>query len=321
MSSVEIPQRSDVVIDLRDKAKGQTAPVVKSRTGFLSSARAVSRALTSVTALIAGLSAVSALALWFLFHAFVLTPLQEHGSQARLYAQFREQLANGVAPLGGRIKPGSPIELIDTGLRGMRDLVAVEGTTSEQLTVGPGHLRDTALPGQMGESVIFGRSVTYGGPFRDLGRLKPGDAIKVTTGQGTFTYRVDRIRRPGDPPSPAFPENESRLTLVTSASAGWRSGWAPTHAIYLEASLLGKALPAPTGRLQTVGKSSQPMRGDKALLFPILWLVGAALVTTGLIWSWRRWGAPQTWLVGVPLAMAVFWGASGAAVRFLPNLI
>jgi hypothetical protein len=44
-------------------------------------------------------------------------------------------------------------------------------------------------------------------------------------------------------------------------------------------------------------------------------------VTTGLVWSWRRWGASQTWLVGLPLAMAVFWGASGAAVRFLPNLI
>ncbi|HLW17551.1 MAG TPA: class E sortase [Actinomycetota bacterium] len=319
MSSVDIPQRGDVVIDLRDKVQGEAT--LEPRAGMRSTVRALVSALTSVTALIATLSAVAALALWFLFHAFVLTPLQEHGSQARLYANFREQLANGVAPLGGKIKPGSPVALIDTGLRGMRDLVVVEGTTSGELTMGPGHLPDTALPGQVGESVVFGRSVTYGAPFRDLSRLNPGDEIKVTTGQGVFTYRVDRIRRPGDPASPPFPENESKMTLVTSASGGWRSGWAPTHAIYLEASLLGKALPAPTGRPTSVGRTSQPMRGDKAVLLPALWLLGVALVTAGLVWSWRRWGAAQTWLVGLPLAMAVFWGASGAAVRFLPNLI
>jgi sortase A len=268
------------------------------------------------------LASVSALALWFTFHAFVLSPIQERGTQSRLYGEFREQLANATAPLGGAIKAGTPVALLDGKITGLRDLVVVEGTTAEQLTKGPGHLRDTPLPGQVGEAVIFGRSVTYGAPFRSITKLRPGDPITVTTAQGIFTYRVDRLRRPGDPPPRPFPGDSSRLTLVTSASSGWKSGWAPDHAVYLEASLVGsRAQPAPSGRPTTRGESSEPMKGDTTVLVPVLWLVGLALVTGGFVWAWKRWGRWQTWLTGLPMLIAVLWGASGAGVRFLPNLI
>ena len=48
----------------------------------------------------------------------------------------------------------------------MHNLVVVEGTTSQSLVHGPGHISDTPLPGQTGNPVILGRSVTYGAPFR-----------------------------------------------------------------------------------------------------------------------------------------------------------
>jgi sortase A len=262
------------------------------------------------------------LTLWFLFHSFVLTPLQEHGSQARLYAAFREQLANATAPLGGVIKAGSPVALVDAHIQGLRDLVVVEGTTSKQLTLGPGHLMNTPLPGQAGVAVLFGRSITYGAPFRAITRLRVGDTITVTTAQGVFTYAVDRVRLPGDPLPPNFPANQSHMTLVTSAASGWRSGWAPAHVIYIDATMSEKAMPAPPGRPTFVSKSSLAMKGDTGLLVLLgLWLGCLVLVSGGLAWAWRRWGRGQTWLAGLPIALAILWGASGAIMQHLPNLI
>jgi sortase A len=171
--------------------------------------------------------------------------------------------------------------------------------------------------------VLFGRSVTYGAPFRDINQLGPGNTITVTTGQGVFTYRVDRLRVPGDPTPPNFPANESHLTLVTSAGVGWRSGWAPSRTIYMDTTLTGgSALPAPPGRPASVTKSSLAMRGDTGLLLLLgLWIGPLFIVGAGLAWAWRRWGSAQTWLVGLPVALAVLWGAAGAIVQHLPNLI
>jgi sortase A len=320
MSSIEIPHREDLLITSKPETG---SPLVAAKEGARA-ARAGRLAPSRAAAATFGASvSLTVLTLWFVFHAFVLTPLQEHGSQARLYAEFREELADATAPLGGRIKPGAPVALLDGHIRGLRDLVVVEGTTSKELTLGPGHLRDTPLPGQPGVSVLFGRSVTYGAPFRDIDQLRPGDTITVTTGQGVFTYRVDRLRGPGDPTPPNFPANESHLTLVTSAGVGWRSGWAPSRTIYLDASLTGgTALPAPPGRPANVTKSSLAMRGDTGLLLLIgLWLGPLLIVGAGLGWAWRRWGTAQTWLVGLPIALAVLWGAGGAIVQHLPNLI
>ena len=49
--------------------------------------------------------------------------------------------------------------------------VVVEGTASGDTLAGPGHLRKTVIPGQVGTSVVMGRAVTYGAPFGDLDQL------------------------------------------------------------------------------------------------------------------------------------------------------
>lgn len=66
----------------------------------------------------------------------------------------------------------------------------VEGVGVADLRQGPGHYRDTPLPGQAGNAAIAGHRTTYGAPFHRVDELEIGDEIIVTTLQGQFTYRV-----------------------------------------------------------------------------------------------------------------------------------
>jgi len=266
---------------------------------------------------------VSALAVWFILYVSVLTAFEEHGSQTRLYEKYRAQLAQETAPLGAPIPVGAPVAMINAKESGIHNLVVVEGSTARQLLQGPGHLRDTPLPGQYGDSVILGRSVTYGAPFRRITNLRPGDRLTVTTGQGVFTYRVQDVRHPGAPLPPTLYSNQSRLTLVTSASDGWRSGWAPTQTVYVDAILQhGQAQPVPAGLPKRVSAASLPMQGNSHALLPLtFWIEGLVVAAAVIGWSWIRWGRWQTWIVGVPILLLILWGASNALVQFLPNLL
>lgn len=68
----------------------------------------------------------------------------------------------------------------------------VEGTDSGNLRKGPGHYRDTPLPGDRGTVAIAGHRTTYLAPFRDINKLKRGDAVVVDVPWGRFTYRVEK---------------------------------------------------------------------------------------------------------------------------------
>ena len=183
--------------------------------------------------------AFGALAVWFLLFAFVLTGFQERAGQTRLYDRFRLQLAEETAPLAEPVKAGSPVAMISAPSAGMRNLIVVEGTTSRLLREGPGHLSDTPLPGQVGNPVLLGRSVTYGAPFGEITRMKKGDRLTVTTGEGVFEYRVEDVRYPGDRMPAPLDARQSRLTLVTAGGRGWTSGWDPTQTVYVDALLTG----------------------------------------------------------------------------------
>lgn len=66
----------------------------------------------------------------------------------------------------------------------------VEGTEPEDLERGPGHWKETPLPGQHGRVVISGHRTTFGAPFLRLDELKPGDEIDLVLPYGTFRYQV-----------------------------------------------------------------------------------------------------------------------------------
>ena len=258
---------------------------------------------------------------WFLLYAFVLTPLQARHDQSVLYSQLREELAAETAPLGGVIKPGSPIASMDMPTAGIHREIVVQGTSSGDLTAGPGHLRDSVLPGQPGTSIIMGRAALFGAPFGSIAKVHPGAEITFTTGEGVAEYVVLDVRHTGDPGPAPVASGGGGLLLVTADGAGWRSGWAPSQAVYVDAKLVGKTFGTNSGGLSSVPTSELPMKGDSSALYVLLlWLpllLGAGVAVS---WAFARWGRWQAWVIGVPLLLATLWGVSKVAVQLLPNL-
>lgn len=70
--------------------------------------------------------------------------------------------------------------------------VVVEGTGAEELSKGPGRFLESALPGE-GNTAIAGHRTMYGGWFRNLYRLKPGDSILLKLKGATYRYEVERV--------------------------------------------------------------------------------------------------------------------------------
>jgi LPXTG-site transpeptidase (sortase) family protein len=89
----------------------------------------------------------------------------------------------------------------------------VEGTTHKALLLGPGHLTNTAEPGDSGNSVISGHRDTF---FRHIHELEKGDEFFVERGGKRFVYAVTgkKIVEPNDL-SVTRPSSESQLTLIT----------------------------------------------------------------------------------------------------------
>jgi sortase A len=256
--------------------------------------------------------------LGFVVFLLVISPQQQRDDQARLHASFRGQVAEEVVPTGGLIDPGTPVaRLTIPGLS--TDQVVVEGTTGGDLQSGPGHRRDSPLPGQAGWSLIYGKAVTFGAPFGQINRLQRGDPISVLTGQGTFTYQVRDVRHVGDPVPPAPGPNSGRLTLVTSDGANVLQ-----HAgtVFVDADLLGRPGPAGGQPPTLIPPEENEMASDTSVNTAIvLWLQALGVLLGGIVWARRRWGGRQALLVGVPLVAAVVWNVYQTAADLLPNLL
>jgi sortase A len=268
--------------------------------------------------------ALTAVLVFLAVYAVGFSALQEQRSQHQLYASLRGVFspASPVAPpVGGVISPGTPIAVVNAPQGGLNNTVVVEGTSSSDLLAGPGHLRDSPLPGQAGQSLILGKSVTAGAPFRHITSLAKGDPITVTTGQRTFHYVVDGVRSGGDP-LPAVPTGGGLLTLVTSTGSGLFGDIAPSHIVYVDATLHGRPAATPAGRPVAVPAAELPGQSDpSAWPFIVLWLQGLVVVAVASVWAWIRWGRWQTWLVGAPLLLGVMWGLAQESMRLLPNVM
>jgi sortase A len=263
---------------------------------------------------LATIMACSVVTLFFGAFAFGLSGLQVQRSQHQLYASFRQLLdpSSEVAPsIGGPIALGTPVALLNSPDAGLHNVVVVEGTTAGDLLEGPGHLPDSPLPGQFGESIVLGRSTTAGAPFGGITRLDKGDVIVVTTGQGTFRFIVEGERVAGDP-LPEIPTGGALLTLVTSAGSGSLGRIAPNHLVYVDAKLQGKAV-------AVAAAESQGQNDPSARPFVVFWLLALLVASTAFVWLWLRWGRRQTWLVGAPVLLGILWGLSTEAMRLLPN--
>jgi sortase A len=102
------------------------------------------------------------------------------------------------------------------------DVVVVEGTTPSALRAGAGHYSNTALPCDVGNVAIAGHRTTFGKPFGNVDRLKPGDVIELATPIGGCTYEVSRAPYIVEPRnlSPLDPTTDRLLTLTTCHPKG-----------------------------------------------------------------------------------------------------
>jgi sortase A len=265
---------------------------------------------------------VAVLAFGLVLQLTVVSSLAHRSAQASLYNQLRTELALGTAPLGPvdpqghAIAPGTPIALITIPSIGVKQVV-VEGTTSPALAKGPGHLRSTVFPGGSGTSVIFGRAAAYGGPFGRIPGLQKGDRVTVVTGVGTSVFRVVDVRHAGGKVKVA-PAGTSRLTLGTASG----SVYVPSGVTYVDAAKVGKPLAAQSPLVTAVLPSERPFGIDTSTLWALLlWLEAFALVLAGAVWTWRRQGHAQAWIVFTAPFLLVWMFIADQITRILPNLL
>ena len=287
------------------------------------------------------LTLVSVGVLGFAAYLLVLTPIEQDANQDVLYSRLRGPIAEAVPPYAGAarssdgvderevppiyddgedtlIPAGAPIAVLTIPRLGLNEVV-VEGTSSGDLENGPGHRRDTVLPGQKGVSLLYGKSMTFGGPFEHIDELRRGDRFTVVTFQGTFTYTVEGVRRDGDPLPDLTPVTKggSRLTMVTATGS---NPFQPENTVFVDALLRGRPQPAAV-HPAIVPPEEKSLAADRpALLDLVLWAQVLVLAVLAMAWAKVRWGRWQTHLVGLPVVLAVLWYVYESAARLLPNL-
>lgn len=278
---------------------------------------------------------VALLCLGFVFLLVVGSQFQAARDQQVLYSDFRKSLAEGTAPVsaltfeGQPLEIGAPVAVLAIPAIG-EELVVVEGTASPQTMSGPGHRRDTVLPGQAGVSILMGRQSSFSGPFGSIGQLPVGAEIKVTTGQGFATYVVSGVRRAGDPQPPPLPAGGSRLTLISAEGTPFLA----ERTVRVDATLVSSSadgttidkVPFPAGpravTVATLPASDQAMAGDSSQAFAlVLWAQAFLIAVIAFTWARERWGKWQAWTVGLPVLLGIGWAVSNQVAAFLPNLL
>jgi sortase A len=242
------------------------------------------------------------------------------------YATLRAEMAQGTAPAGAT-QPGNPSKLLMLGTPvavltipqiGL-NAVVLEGTTGQVLEDGPGHLRDTPLPGRPGISVIMGRRASYGGPFARISSMNPGSIFTVTTGAGVSRYRVLDVRRPGDP-VPLVPAGGGRLMLATADGYPF----APTGVLTVDANLMSgpKGAPAVVIPAADLLPGEKALGSDSAAVVPmVLWAEALMLAAVALSWLGSRWGRWQTRIIAIPVLGYLGLAVADQLTRLLPNVL
>lgn len=222
---------------------------------------------------------------------------------------------------------GAPIGRIEIPKLHVKKIF-VQGITLEQLNRAPGHYPQTPFPGQAGNASIAGHRSTYGAPFYNIDKLKPGDEIHIETLQGRFTYEVEwsKITKPdamwvlddeyGDDKDPGTLKNTLTLTACHPRMD-------LTERYIIRAELVGQPVPRLPGQDAAMAEfadtSDSLADGLTAASHPEAWpptiLFGALCaivwIVTWLVSRWWRRGdrsAPPRWLrstlpyvLGVPV--------------------
>ena len=280
-------------------------------TGPEAATRKRSRPMSAGACVAVSVLLLAALIVGFLGYLFTASGIQEKGAQSRLYSTFATELGQDIGPLGPT-GPGAPVAVLDIASIGVRNVVVVEGTTPENLTAGPGHLRNTPLPGQLGLSVIYGRRATFGAPFAGLHRLRLGDKITTYTQQGKSVYKVVAI---GDSQEPVKDTTLNRLALLTASSPD-----VPAFYLEVDADLVTTAHNGPV-QMPVLGPSERALAGDPgALVLTMIWGLALAIVAVSGAYAAARWSPWPVYLIMAPAVLAIVWNLYENVAALLPNI-
>jgi LPXTG-site transpeptidase (sortase) family protein len=272
---------------------------------------------------VARLFAVALLAL--VAYVGIVSSLEHAIAQDRLHRTLTDELALGTAPVSEGdfndvlLPNGAPVAQLTIPEIGLDQTVA-EGTDSSALALGPGHRRDTSLPGQVGTSIIMGRQTAFGGPFGRIEELAPGDRFTVVTGQGEQTFEVIGVRYAGDVSPAPLKAGESRLVLETA-----RGPWfMPKGVVRVDSELVSD--PQPRGprytTYQSLPTAQKEMQGDTSRAWALVFALQLLLVVVvAAVITHRRIGTRQAWAVFVPVGLLAVLIVADQAVRLLPNLM
>ncbi len=261
---------------------------------------------------------IGALIAGFLLYALLITGPLEARSQSHLLNQFRTELrTQKQGALLTAPADGSPVALIYVPqLSSPLEQVGVQGISSNDTKLGPGHYPSSVLPGQAGNSVFIGRGTTYGAPFAHIGDLQAGDEVITVSALGQFRYKVTQVSNNFKLGSvvPTLPTKGSRLTLISAASS-----FRPSKEWVVVASLEGKGfqartLPSPPAGVQP-GEST--LTGAWGAI--LLWgeLLFTAIAITWVLYR-RRFAPAVTYLLTTPVLIALAYLFYGAIATLLP---
>jgi sortase A len=132
---------------------------------------------------------------------------------ARAYLEQRRLvLAWEKQQLQRRSEPGDSLTRLSIPKISLSAIV-IEGTSRHDLLLGPGHISNTAMPGETGYAVITGHRDTF---FRHIYELDKGDLVSVQRDGSLYRYEVTgkKIVSPEDL-SVLRQSSDNRLTLIT----------------------------------------------------------------------------------------------------------
>lgn len=133
-------------------------------------------------------------------------------SQQRLEAEWERQAAVYNTPAPAVIPADQMLTRVVIPKIGL-DAIVVEGASRKELSEGPGHMKETAMPGETGNAVITAHRDTF---FRHIYELVKGDRVQVRRAGHEFTYEVTgrKIVMPDDV-SVIRQTPDAQLTLIT----------------------------------------------------------------------------------------------------------
>lgn len=140
----------------------------------------------------------------------------------------------------------------------------LENTAVTTLQKGLGHYSGTARPGDTGNFAVAGHRRTYGDPFKDFPKLRPGDAVVVNDGTTWFTYRVAKK------PYRTVPTDTAVVDPVPAARIRGRRTLSDAHHVRA-----GMGQQPPADRLGASGRDTAGERRKAAGAFRLTVLVHA----------------------------------------------